>query len=589
MTSNTSFTFPPPPPPPPRALGPESSIQTGNHGRQNRGSWGGPGNINGGGRRGGDFPRGRGNSRGQRPYHNGPARNGGSYGHDSRWEGNMLPTNGVFPSQAIRSSGCGMGGQGDYGNQRLQHYGTGLPTQQYGSPSASTYSDPYGLSQPWKRVRLSSDAKPSSGLPGPIFPQYLQKDDDQPKERKNIELSVASNGFHKKPSQSVPAPSVPNFLSGLPGLSALADNQKSTETIRRTKSKQRMSNTLGLTPNLNTEDRDESEDEDVDEESVVAPSLPRDKLVVTYRGRTANLSDPAELAAWIEERRRKFPTKAKAEENRKEREKIGLERQAAREAAIKQRNAAREAEAKTRSNATDKSLKRGKKGKCERAIRSSSNKDSAKSEISKDQNSVEKAREKALRKIKAQQDKLKRMEEALLNDDQHIPSTSESKYGGTTPQQLVDIDNNVSATSDSDLDLDDWTSSSGSSSSSSKDSSSENGDSAPEETTTRPRGPVRVPPPAREKPKPQKCQPRPCKFFAANGHCRQGKRCRYAHVAANGKIVQNAAAREGGGTKKGRISLWQRLVDKEKEEEEARIVDAIKIIGDRGMLNDPMP
>ena len=66
------------------------------------------------------------------------------------------------------------------------------------------------------------------------------------------------------------------------------------------------------------------------------------------------------------------------------------------------------------------------------------------------------------------------------------------------------------------------------------------------------------------------------------------KRCRYAHVAPDGKVLQAAAARETGAKKKGRISLWQRLVDKEKEAEEARVVDAIKILGERGMLNDPL-
>ena len=302
MTSNTPFTFPPPPPPPPRASGLQSGFQNGYSGGQNHGSWINSGNVDRGGRRGGESSRGRGNNRGRRPYQSGQSRNAGSFRRQSHSGGSLLPVNGIFPDQAFGSHEFGAGGQGFNSKPYLQQYGMDqeTTTSQTGILAASVYSGSNGyFQQPSKRVRLSPSTESFPGLPGPTFPKYLQNGNDHLNERNSQALPPSRSNLHNKTSRPLPAPSVPSFLSSLPGISAIAESQKSTEAARQTKNKKRTSNTLGLTPSLDTEEKDVSGAEDIDEEAVIVPSLPRDQLVVNYKGRTANLSNPAELAAWI--------------------------------------------------------------------------------------------------------------------------------------------------------------------------------------------------------------------------------------------------------------------------------------------------
>ncbi|KAJ5744051.1 hypothetical protein N7533_008921 [Penicillium manginii] len=89
---------------------------------------------------------------------------------------------------------------------------------------------------------------------------------------------------------------------------------------RKPKKRKRKHNQLGLTPK--TEDHESSEDEeDADEESKLAQggaggseSAP---LQFSYKGRTATLQSSADIAAWIAERRKKFPTAERVEEKKK--------------------------------------------------------------------------------------------------------------------------------------------------------------------------------------------------------------------------------------------------------------------------------
>ncbi|KAF3482107.1 uncharacterized protein GIQ15_04866 [Arthroderma uncinatum] len=99
--------------------------------------------------------------------------------------------------------------------------------------------------------------------------------------------------------------------------------------------KQRKHNQLGLTPK--TEEHESSEedvDADVDEEVKLAGSV-TGELRFSYRGRTSTLGSTAEVAAWIEERKRRFPTRerveTKKEEEKREKDKREEKRQQERE------------------------------------------------------------------------------------------------------------------------------------------------------------------------------------------------------------------------------------------------------------------
>ena len=77
--------------------------------------------------------------------------------------------------------------------------------------------------------------------------------------------------------------------------------------------KKRKHNPLGLTPR--TDAYESSGDEDANEESKLAAGLGSTTgLAFTHRGKLCALRSPAEIAAWIAERKRCYPTKARAEE-----------------------------------------------------------------------------------------------------------------------------------------------------------------------------------------------------------------------------------------------------------------------------------
>ena len=159
-------------------------------------------------------------------------------------------------------------------------------------------------------------------------------------------------------SPAVPAFGAPNIL---PAIAQINDK-------RLGKKKKRTHNQLGLTPR--TEDHESSEEEDVDEESNLAANQPqvleRGGLQFSYNGRRATLNSPAEIAAWIEERKRRFPTRARVEEARERRIKLQEADRKAREerkAIADRRNAAPKQEGNRVSKMAPTGGKNGTKAK----------------------------------------------------------------------------------------------------------------------------------------------------------------------------------------------------------------------------------
>ncbi|MCJ1469275.1 hypothetical protein MMC07_007908 [Pseudocyphellaria aurata] len=117
-------------------------------------------------------------------------------------------------------------------------------------------------------------------------------------------------------TKSQVAPAVPSFGNPLP-----VKPPAPQEMARRPKKKKRRHNQLGLTPRNLEHESSEEEENDGDEESklAVAAGLPdsaRPQLQFSYRGRTSILQSSSDIAAWLEERKKRFPTKARMDEQK---------------------------------------------------------------------------------------------------------------------------------------------------------------------------------------------------------------------------------------------------------------------------------
>lgn len=97
-------------------------------------------------------------------------------------------------------------------------------------------------------------------------------------------------------------------------------------------------------------------------------------------------------------------------------------------------------------------------------------------------------------------------------------------------------------------------------------------DEAPEEATSKSNGPVRVPPPNSER--------RICQTFATTGRCKYGPKCKFKHV---GSEATRVARNETAPTK--RKTLFQRMVEQEREEENRIALLAIKHLGSVGFFS----
>ncbi|PUU84309.1 hypothetical protein B9Z19DRAFT_1070034 [Tuber borchii] len=115
---------------------------------------------------------------------------------------------------------------------------------------------------------------------------------------------------------------------------------------------------------------------------------------------------------------------------------------------------------------------------------------------------------------------------------------------------------------------------------SSPDSDTDTGSqsSSPEELSTSKKPPppstpslITSPPPRKKSTK----QAPPCRVFKTTGKCKFGDKCRYRHALPESK------------EKKGVKSLYQRLLDKDREKENEIVVSAVRYLFERGLLNVP--
>ncbi|GIJ90753.1 hypothetical protein Asppvi_009715 [Aspergillus pseudoviridinutans] len=408
-----------------------------------------------------------------------------------------------------------------------------------------------------------------------------------------------ASAFGGKPqavAPRVPAPPpVPSFGNPLP-----VKPPPAVDTALNSRKKKRKHNQLGLTPK--TEDHESSEEDDVDEESKLAPAAAdaTAPLRFTYKGRTATLQSPTDIAAWIEERKKRFPTQAKVEEKKKAMD----EAKKAREEALNKKKIERQEQRQAQKVANDKpesvidpadaaakakrkadKLQRKLLKEQERVAKAEADAERARLKVEKLQKVAMEARrgsESATQKNESQASEVQIVsskgndsETGAVPDESSIaPMASGTMVTTTEPGDSKESRNEGSAASFSDgSDSTDWTSSSGSEISSDSDESGD--DSAPDEVSSRREGPERVAPPPRVNKK------KVCRHFARNGRCLHGEKCHFLHElperGAKAKPVE----------KKGRRGLFQALIERQKDDEDRRAMEVIVWLGDNGFLDAP--
>jgi len=444
-------------------------------------------------------------------------------------------------------------------------YPAGISTHQHASPPPN----PMMMgSMPWGPEVQASPGSYGVAPPGHRRGSWSSHSHGNhgPKSR-NHHKRDHSSAFNK-PQSTVPrtpaAPAVPSFGNPLPSKPPPA-----ADATRKPKKRKRKHNQLGLTPK--TEEHESSEEEeDADEESKLAQSgSGAAPIQFTYKGQTAKLQSSSDIAAWIAERRKKFPTQARVEEKKKAWEEAKAARDAAREAA-------RQEKEKEKDKAKQKQLEQNPNGEAadpalDEAMKAQRKADKIRRNLDREQKRFAKA-EAAAEAARLKVEALQKQAQGL--DKHQVPQTngagapeikpgvdiktepSESSEGvdsipldaTDTPKapgsELVDTSPILAETVDAttgrlegamDISSDvsgpsDWTSSSGSDTDSKSDSDSgsdsdSDGDSAPEEATSRRQGPERVPPPPREGKKIR------CRHFARSGHCNRGDSCQFSHEA----------------------------------------------------------
>jgi hypothetical protein len=356
-----------------------------------------------------------------------------------------------------------------------------------------------------------------------------------------------SSAFEKLASTvpRTPAPpAVPSFGNPLP-----AKPPPPLDASRKTsKKKKRKFNQLGLTPK--TEEHESSEEEDdVDEEArLAAGGSGNGPVQFTFKGRTSALKSATEIALWIEERKKRYPTQARVEEKKKELEEAKKAKDKQREETQRQQRETRAQQERAKREQKEKEA--GHADPIDAAVKAKLKAEKLRKKLLKEEKRVAKAEADAERaRLKAEA-----IQQALtLNSDETPRTTSGTGQPETALSSGVadhatgiDYDNQTdgarvevpaarflapSTLSDVEDDI-------SSVSSVSDDDDSGDEDSAPDEASSRRQGPERVLPPPREDPAKRK---KPCRHFVRTGRCSRGEQCRFLHELPGGGAKRSRA------------------------------------------------
>ncbi|KAI9819544.1 MAG: hypothetical protein M1827_006994 [Pycnora praestabilis] len=485
----------------------------------------------------------------------------------------------------------------------------GLPPPEQHYESSST---PYlARGHPFPDQRQPRDHQPQNSYPpnshtSPYpFPGQRRNNDHQLGRTRGNHSE--SQKLHSSAPRPKAAPAVPGFGAPLPPKPPAKDQLEK----KPKKKKKRKFNLLGLTPR--TEEHEESEEEeDVDEEAALSAAVGagQAQLQFTYKGQTAVLQSSSEITAWIEERKKRFPTKQRIEAKRVEL-KHRLEESKKAQIGVTQDKVKQKKE-----NTDPKQNAAKEKAKMEKARRQL---EKRKERLAAEGAAIARA-EAALAAGQPEQiiqgQKRKREPEA---EDNVSMKTEKGNHLQVEDRQCINVENENALTLNGEIsnaalhqkdpsaaysELNDPRSSSeaedagdsmsiSSSSSDSDDSDhtslsgpSFSDDEEPEEVPSKRDGPQRVPPPKRENPN------KICPSFLRTGHCKFKDKCRWLHeLPKRGSAQANRAAAMNWEKKakkepiSRRKTLYQRLVESEKGQEDLLVLQAIKHLAQSGVLD----
>ncbi|KIW07763.1 uncharacterized protein PV09_01691 [Verruconis gallopava] len=418
------------------------------------------------------------------------------------------------------------------------------------------------------------------------------------------------------------APAVPSFGFSLPA-KASAEQTLIENEQNSSQKKQRKTNFLGLTPRGET--RDES-DEDVDEEASFAQGS--QTISIQHRGRSIELKTAADVAAWIAERKKQYPTQAR----------IAMKK-AAQGAAQQKAQGEGSMEEPGHFKGKERTVKAKRK---ERNPKGEESDKFANNEDHPSQPAFEATNDQGdpRMRIAFLEEQLRQAREALARGSTAL--TEDTMFQSTA--QLVNHRKPETAQESSDISLGEITPLFSTSTSSTKDItkheeskkvlgliySSEDGepvnstsessseepssdsddsdvdsdsdsDTPPEEISAKANHPINVPPPRRKEPnKAQVCKQfantgrckygekctrshyAVCKYFAKHGRCKYGDKCRLSH-----DVTPNTG--KGGATSRDRtkiMSLRERMFEQEQRKAAELGVLVIKHFGDKGFFQE---
>lgn len=383
-----------------------------------------------------------------------------------------------------------------------------------------------------------------------------------PSQKRDHRLAFSNANLQRQRPQAPPP--VPSFNAHI---QSLVPPKAIPTSNTRQDSKRKTQNVLGLTPVYGDPSGSES---DGDEESRMASSEPSG-LQFEYNGSLATLKTAADIAAWISERRKRYPTRAKTE--------------AAKMAEVERRQRL-EQEKQTKLETKRHKLHENKKS--HRQVRDDPKSSNSTAMFDKERpHGVEAKKDsgKALAREISALDQTQDYEHAALKNDSSVlarntkmihPRDGKSAISQISkPVTEVLDDGFIHDTSDSsELTDSEMTSSSGSSSDSEDDS-------APEELSSKSAGLNYS-----RAPQTKDTSSRPvCRALSKYGRCKYGSTCRYSHDLPARRSKRQLKT-EMNSTSSKRRSLWQAMVEKEQEEERKQVLQAIIALGKSGVLED---
>ncbi|KAI9843730.1 MAG: hypothetical protein M1838_002493 [Thelocarpon superellum] len=359
------------------------------------------------------------------------------------------------------------------------------------------------------------------------------------------------------------------------------------------------------------------------------------QLQFEYKGQTSTLGSAAEICAWIEERKKRFPTKKRVEEKKAERERRVQEAQRIRTEALRAKNKSKQSEragasvaeasgetkrikgAAGADAAREKREKLRKKLKKQKRQLAKLDAELAKTDESKDAEPEASRRKRkheeeinGVDEGKKQSGATQEDEEKIGEEDNPTPSlilsppemTSKPPEPEVETQAVEKMDESVSMSSGVSIssltDSEDETSSSDASSSSPSSSSD---DEAPDESSTRRTGPDKAAVRQGEK------SGQICRRFLQTGRCSYSEKrggCRFLHelpkhhskgqgqrdsTIGDESGTARQAGKKGTRVKQQRKSLYQRMLENDREKEDTLVVRAIRHLAEHGLLDEPEP